>query len=290
MRTRSVLLLALSLLLTAAVGCDDPKEDVSAPDAESTEPAAETASVEDGADLVGPVWRLVRFQDGRAARDTLEEVLVTVQFRPDGQVAGQGGCNRYSGGYEVSGDTLTFGAIASTKRACMGPAMDVENRYFEMLRQIRSHALEAGRLNLYDEEGSRRLTFHAADTDPGEGTEAEPGSMGAAVSGPDEAFEALGQEPGWRAVVTRDTIRYEGNYGETIVVLPTPMAQTAPSGVVAYDTTANDHALRLVIREDDCTDVMSGQPFSHSVTITVDGEMYRGCGEPVPFASLTRDE
>jgi len=290
MRTRSVLLLALSLLLTAATGCDDPKEDVSAPDAESTESAAETVSVEDGADLVGPVWRLVRFQDGRAARDTLEEVLVTVQFRPDGKVAGRGGCNRYSGGYEVSGDTLTFGAIASTKRACMGPAMDVENRYFEMLRQIHSHALDAGRLNLYDEEGSRRLTFHAADTDPGQGIDAEPGSKATAVSGPDEAFEALGQEPGWRAVVTRDTIRYEGNYGETIVVFPTPTAHTTPAGVVAYDTTANDHTLRLVIREDACTDAMSGQPFSHSVTVTVDGEMYRGCGEPVPFASLTRDE
>ncbi|MCJ7626377.1 MAG: META domain-containing protein, partial [Anaerolineaceae bacterium] len=38
-----------------------------------------------------------------------------------GEVHGSAGCNSYRGSYQVTGDKITFGPIAITEMACMGP-------------------------------------------------------------------------------------------------------------------------------------------------------------------------
>lgn len=55
-----------------------------------------------------------------------------MQFTTD-RMSGQAGCNRFSGGYTLAGETLTAGALAMTRMACPGPAMQHEQRASRIL-------------------------------------------------------------------------------------------------------------------------------------------------------------
>lgn len=53
-------------------------------------------------------------------------------FRPnEGRVIGSGGCNKFSGNYEVSDHRLHISGVISTKMACIG--VDYEDDYLRML-------------------------------------------------------------------------------------------------------------------------------------------------------------
>lgn len=85
----------------------------------------------------------------------------------------------------------------------------------------------------------------------------------------------VGQEPGWVLEVRPDRLHFSGDYGQRTV--------TVPRSAVAVDSTAERTVyradrVRAVVEADPCTDIMSGEAFSHTVTVTVDGDRYRGCG------------
>lgn len=58
---------------------------------------------------------------------------LTVNFTAT-QIEGQL-CNRFRGGYTLTGERLQAGAIAATRMACQGPAMTAETVMFALLRQ-----------------------------------------------------------------------------------------------------------------------------------------------------------
>ena len=62
---------------------------------------------------------------------------ITANFKQDGQLQGNGGCNSYSGSYEVQGNTISIGDSAATQKECAQPRglMRQENRYFQALNQ-----------------------------------------------------------------------------------------------------------------------------------------------------------
>ena len=78
----------------------------------------------------------------------------TVEFFEPGKVAGNSGCNRYTGGYERDGDVLKFGNLAGTMMACPDALMDQERRFHQAMAQVSSwridpqtdllHLLDAG--------------------------------------------------------------------------------------------------------------------------------------------------
>jgi hypothetical protein len=75
-----------------------------------------------------------------------------------GGVVGYGGCNRFSGSYSRSGDTLTFGPMMSTRRACAEPVMRRERRLFEILGQPVTVSFPDGQsLLLTSQRGAIRL-------------------------------------------------------------------------------------------------------------------------------------
>ncbi|MDQ1009816.1 heat shock protein HslJ [Streptomyces sp. V4I23] len=53
----------------------------------------------------------------------------------DGTVGGSLGCNRFTSTAKVSGDSITFGRLASTRKLCPGPVMDLERELVQVLKQ-----------------------------------------------------------------------------------------------------------------------------------------------------------
>ncbi len=79
--------------------------------------------------ITGGEWRVEDID----SRGVLDFAQTTIEFSPDGQVSGSGGCNRFHGTYEWTGDTLTLGALATTRRACPEALMAQEDAFFRVL-------------------------------------------------------------------------------------------------------------------------------------------------------------
>jgi putative lipoprotein len=103
--------------------------------------------------LVGPTW-VAEDIDRRGVIDNLQSF---VTFTAEGQAHGFGGCNDFSGGYDMDGDRLEIGGegarIASTLKACTPAVMDQEARFLDALGRVRFWRLNMGLLFLLDAEG-----------------------------------------------------------------------------------------------------------------------------------------
>ncbi|MEO5579152.1 MAG: META domain-containing protein, partial [Gemmatimonadaceae bacterium] len=58
----------------------------------------------------------------------------TLEFPEPGKSAGNGSCNRFIAPVTISGDSIAFGAIGSTRMMCPEPIATQETKYFEALR------------------------------------------------------------------------------------------------------------------------------------------------------------
>ena len=100
--------------------------------------------------LEGTTWELVKL----GAALPLTGTTLTINFE-DGTASGSAGCNSYSGEYQLDGENLTFGMIASTLMACLEPGvMEQESAYLAFLQQVTSHTILDGFLYIYDEDDS----------------------------------------------------------------------------------------------------------------------------------------
>lgn len=102
------------------------------------------------ATLTGDAWKVVRL-----AGETLPATDgPTIEFLPEGRVAGHSGCNRYMGSWAQDGDKLEFGQVAGTMMACEPEKMKLETAMHEALSQVRSVAITpGGALELMGEAG-----------------------------------------------------------------------------------------------------------------------------------------
>jgi uncharacterized membrane protein len=93
-------------------------------------------------------------------------------------------------------------------------------------------------------------------------------------------YRAIGQEPGWMLQIQRGKrILFVADYGENRVSAePAPASQSLPDGGRRYDAQTGSGALSVLIENKACTDVMSGEPFPDTVTVTLNGRQYSGCG------------
>ncbi|MCB8945928.1 MAG: META domain-containing protein [Ardenticatenaceae bacterium] len=110
-------------------------------------------------DLNGTQWNLIAYGAPDRPASVLPDTQPTAEFL-DGQVTGTTGCNQYFAPYTQSGDTLTTGAVASTRRAC---AQDVGQQEMEILQgwdTAVSYELSQDTLIVHHENGV--LVFMAA--------------------------------------------------------------------------------------------------------------------------------
>lgn len=99
--------------------------------------------------LAGTEWKLASFGGAAAEVPVVEGTTVTIKFGVDGRAGGSSGCNSYGGDYRVRGNTISFGRIISTKRACTDPrANQQEQRYFRALGAARSFSVEGDSLTI----------------------------------------------------------------------------------------------------------------------------------------------
>ncbi|HVL53689.1 MAG TPA: META domain-containing protein [Vitreimonas sp.] len=84
--------------------------------------------------LVGPLWTVDTLIDGDTAASIAGDVEATLQFAADGNVLVSTGCNSGTTTVTEANGTLRFGPIALTKRACDGPAGDMERAVLAVLQ------------------------------------------------------------------------------------------------------------------------------------------------------------
>lgn len=96
--------------------------------------ACQTVASGEGHDLAQSVEGRVWHAEAIAGRDVVDGSTVTLKIE-GGRVSGKAGCNGYGGPVEIHGDRVKFGAIFSTKMACLSNGvMEQEQRYLNVLQ------------------------------------------------------------------------------------------------------------------------------------------------------------
>ena len=127
--------------------------------------------------LIGAAAAVIRSSSSDSSGDlegewTLEAVVIDGQETPvlagttptatfaGGEVKGSGGCNTFTGRYEIDGESLTMGPLASTQTFCEDPsgAMDQETAYLTVLGEAESFSLDGDSLQIRGGD-ERRILF-----------------------------------------------------------------------------------------------------------------------------------
>ena len=117
---------------------------------------AGTAEAPNGAaaPLEGTTWSLVEL-GGQPARPAGDNGTPTLRLdAAQKRASGNTGCNSYGGVYELSGESLRFGALASTRRACLDEVLNrQETAFLGALADTRTWRIADGTLVLSGEAG-----------------------------------------------------------------------------------------------------------------------------------------
>jgi len=148
---RAKFLVAMAFLALLATGCPTAH----GPTKNTAKPNSVPAS------LIGTDWVL---QD-LAGTPALPNAKATLAFPESGRVAGNGSCNRFTGSAEISGDTIKFGMLASTRMACMDNGVSSqETEYLKALGAAKRFELKDATLLIYAEGYEKPLRFERTTT------------------------------------------------------------------------------------------------------------------------------
>ncbi len=110
--------------------------------------------------LRGTYWKLVRLGETpvQAAENQREPHLI---FASDAlRISGSGGCNRVMGNFELDGDKLHLGRMASTMMACPS-GMEQEQQFLRSLEKVERYRISGGHLDMLDAAGALIARFEA---------------------------------------------------------------------------------------------------------------------------------
>jgi heat shock protein HslJ len=142
----------------AATGCTTPTNGPGATGADTEHNSPAKA----GEGITGRHWKLVELNGQPVPALPREPYLI---LNTEGaRVNGFGGCNSFSGSYELDEATLRirFGQLASTMMAC--PAgMDVESAFHKVLGSVDNYSLSGDHLTLNRARMAPLARFEAVD-------------------------------------------------------------------------------------------------------------------------------
>ena len=111
------------------------------------------ASSEAGPGLEGTRWVLTTLGGAPITVAERQQAPDLTLDAGEKQVAGNGGCNRFTGSYRLDGASLSFGALAATMRMCVA-GMELEQGYLAALGSAAGWRIAGGRLELLDAGGA----------------------------------------------------------------------------------------------------------------------------------------
>lgn len=145
-------LVSVVALMLLAVGCAKP------------DPQPGFCSFGVSEQLCATRWELRSLDDTAIQPGTAERPGISLLLDcGQGTANGVGICNRYNGSFSQSaGQELRFGVLSITEAHCGEPGSQIEQRYFEALRQTVRLEVQNQTLRLYDgSTATARLVFVA---------------------------------------------------------------------------------------------------------------------------------
>jgi heat shock protein HslJ len=106
------------------------------------------------ASLVGNRWLVDTIIQGEVASTPPQGAAGSILFGSDGTLTASLGCNTGSAQFTVSGDTITIGAMATTRMACFGEAAELEKHMLAALTGVVQFAIDGDALTLTAESGA----------------------------------------------------------------------------------------------------------------------------------------
>jgi heat shock protein HslJ len=88
-----------------------------------------------------------------------------LRLESGGRVSGSDGCNRIAGSFTVRGDNVTFGQMLGTLMAC-GASAESERAFRDALQATRRFRIAGGRLELFNDAGTRVAVLEAPQQAP----------------------------------------------------------------------------------------------------------------------------
>jgi heat shock protein HslJ len=111
------------------------------------------------AKVQGAEWRIAEI----GGQDVSTQSNATLKLGTDGHVSGSSGCNQFNGKATLSGHSLHFGPMASTRKACEPALMSQEARLFKDLGMVTGYTVdEKGDLHLTDAAGNSLMRLERA--------------------------------------------------------------------------------------------------------------------------------
>ena len=108
---------------------------------------------------VDGAWTVTSVNNGNQGVESIPTgVTANISFLPDNLLEGFGGCNSFSGDYLVVGtDTISFGPIMSTMKACGDPADTFEHQLLAAIQKSTKWSVTNGNLELRDADGALQV-------------------------------------------------------------------------------------------------------------------------------------
>ena len=118
-------------------------------------------SPQPAASLTGAPWRVQSVNNGHGGvASVVQGTPLSATFGEDRIVSGETGCNTYRGPYTYSGETISFGSLITTRRACLSEAANAQEQAFlAALAASTRVELSPDRLNLRDSGGATQVVM-----------------------------------------------------------------------------------------------------------------------------------
>ncbi|WP_227514420.1 MULTISPECIES: META domain-containing protein [Marinobacter] len=113
--------------------------------------------------LRGAVWVV----EDLAGAGIIDRSRITIEFLEDNRMAGRASCNGYTGSYQLRGEGIVVGPVASTRMACAPSLMNQEDRFLSLLDQVSSVRIgQHGELLLSTADGKTIKAFQSDHDTP----------------------------------------------------------------------------------------------------------------------------
>lgn len=142
------------VILFGLVGCTPDETGVVAP----AEEAAPSEPMKPDVTLTNTYWKLVELN--REAVQPGEGKELHMILRGEDQVGGYSGCNQFTGSVTVTGEGLSFGPIASTRRMCQ-EVMEQEDAFLQALENAQRYSISGEDLAIENANGEVTMRFVA---------------------------------------------------------------------------------------------------------------------------------